>query len=440
MPPPRRPLIEVGRGPAVEAAADPEALARYGAVAAGTVVALVRSASDLEAVAGADPERGTATAELAGRLRELAEAESATGRWVAAVGVAFAGADRGSVLPVVDLLGALAAHRPGSSAGRVAADALLAGSPAPAIVRAAGVALGPGGIDALARVHPERVGPVDAMPVAARVAANRELVRRALATTSDPMRRRALAALLADDPRTGRPRQILVFDPAGDGRVAEVFGDLDRAGSVAVVVPGMSSDLANFDRTVARPVADLARRARAVASVPGGGSAGVAVVAWLGYDPPDGLVADVGELGELVRARRAREGGEALARFVAGLDLGPERSLTLVGHSYGSTTVGAALLAGVRPRNVVVMGSPGVLVDRVAEFRRPATDFFALAADGDPVAELGWFGRSPSRAGSGFRQLAVAGTGHRAYLVDGSVAQANVAAVLLDRDDLLVGA
>ncbi len=85
------------------------------------------------------------------------------------------------------------------------------------------------------------------------------------------------------------------------------------------------------------------------------------------------------------------------------------------------------------------MGSPGVLVDRSEEFDRPDTDFFVLAARGDPVADLGWFGRSPSRPGSGFRPLDVGGSGHSAYLVDGSVGQANVAAVVLDRDDLLLG-
>jgi hypothetical protein len=85
------------------------------------------------------------------------------------------------------------------------------------------------------------------------------------------------------------------------------------------------------------------------------------------------------------------------------------------------------------------MGSPGVLVDRAADFGRPDTDFFVLSARADPVADLGWFGRSPGRRGSGFRRLFVDGTGHSSYLVDGSVAQANVAAVVLDRDDLLLG-
>jgi hypothetical protein len=277
------------------------------------------------------------------------------------------------------------------------------------------------------------------MPVAARLAANRELIGRAIVDTLDPARRRSLEALLADDPRTGRPRQILLFDPTGDGRVAEVFGDLERAGAVAVLVPGMGTELTNFDQTVARPGADLARRAVRFDQEHRGRGVGVAVVAWLGYDPPDGLVADLDDQGSAVQSRRALEGGAALARFVDGLALGPDRSLTLVGHSYGSTTVGAAVLAGVRPRNVVAMGSPGVLVDRAEEFRRPGADFFVLAAPGDPVAELGWFGRSPSRAGSGFRRLFVGGSGHSAYLVDGSVAQANVAAVVLDRDDLLLG-
>ncbi|CAM5594459.1 Pimeloyl-ACP methyl ester carboxylesterase OS=Streptomyces albaduncus OX=68172 GN=FHS32_006729 PE=4 SV=1 [Streptomyces griseoloalbus] len=38
-------------------------------------------------------------------------------------------------------------------------------------------------------------------------------------------------------------RRILAFNPAGAGRVAEVFGDLRRAERVSVVVPGVDTDL-----------------------------------------------------------------------------------------------------------------------------------------------------------------------------------------------------
>ena len=36
-------------------------------------------------------------------------------------------------------------------------------------------------------------------------------------------------------------RHILAFDPTGKGRAAEVFGDLDRAARVSVIVPGVDT-------------------------------------------------------------------------------------------------------------------------------------------------------------------------------------------------------
>ncbi|CAM5463177.1 hypothetical protein SFUMM280S_01998 [Streptomyces fumanus] len=44
-------------------------------------------------------------------------------------------------------------------------------------------------------------------------------------------------------------RRVLAFDPAGSGRVAEVFGDLGRAERISVVVPGSDTDLLTFQRT-----------------------------------------------------------------------------------------------------------------------------------------------------------------------------------------------
>ncbi|MBX3286888.1 MAG: hypothetical protein KF703_16185, partial [Actinobacteria bacterium] len=198
------------------AAADPDALTRYAGVVATSAPDLAGAGRWLAQAAAEDAERGAAATELAARIDRLALDEAATGRWVAAVGRAFADADRVAALAAVDLLGALAAHPVGSGVGRAALRSFLAGSPSAALVRAAGVALGPDGLADLARSSPASIGPIDGMPVAARLVANRELVRRALAASTDPVRRRALAALLADDPRTGRPGRILLFDPAGD--------------------------------------------------------------------------------------------------------------------------------------------------------------------------------------------------------------------------------
>src|SRR5689334_18052955 len=43
-------------------------------------------------------------------------------------------------------------------------------------------------------------------------------------------------------------RHFLFFDPAGDGKTAEVFGDLATASRIAILVPGVDTTLADFDR------------------------------------------------------------------------------------------------------------------------------------------------------------------------------------------------
>lgn len=377
----------------------------------------------------ADDHRAAGVAELAHELGTLAGRERTTSRWVAAVASAVARADRGRVAAsVVDVYVEVAHPGPPSAGGLAGLRFLQRHGANPGVMAGAARALGPERLTGLAWSHPELVGPVAGFPVEARYAANRRLIVRTLAGTPDPGLADQLGAFLRDDPRTGRARQVLLFDPRGDGRVAEVFGDLRTAGSVAVVVPGASSDLTHFDEQLALPVGDLAARSGRSDS-----TGGVAAIAWLGYDPPDGAVADLAELGAVASDERARAGGAALARTIDGLDLRPDQQLTLVGHSYGSTTVGAALLLGVPADRVVVMGSPGVLVDRASDFGRPDTDFFVMAAPGDLIAHLGWFGADPSETDSGFTRLDVDGWGHSAYLASGSLAQRQLVRVLTGR-------
>lgn len=409
--------------------ADPSALEAYVAVAGRLDHEVTRLGRRLGSMSARDPRRAPAIEELAHQLRTLAQRERSNTRWVAAVGTAVARADGGRVAASVVDVYVEVAHQNSADATVLAGLRFLRSRHAhPAVMAGAAQALGEERLSALARSRPELIGPVDGFPVESRYVANRRLIGRTLAETSDPALAPQLRSFLDDDPRTGRPRQFLLFDPVGDGRVVEVFGDVGTARSVAVVVPGASSDLASFDEHLARPVGALSAEASRSAS-----ASGVATVAWLGYDPPDGAVADLAELGALASDQRARAGGEALTRTIDALDLGSDQQLTLIGHSYGSTTVGAALLRGAPADNVVVMGSPGVLVDHVEDFDRPDTDFFVMAAAGDPIARLGWFGADPSDADSGFTRLAVDGWGHSAYLAPGTLAQQQLVRVINGR-------
>ena len=83
-----------------------------------------------------------------------------------------------------------------------------------------------------------------------------------------------------------------------------------------------------------------------------------AVAAWIGYDAPGDLGGVVGE--DLAH----RKGGGLLADDVDGLRAGrdgPPAHVTVVGHSYGSTTVGhAAHDHHLAVDDIVLVGSPGV--------------------------------------------------------------------------------
>ena len=156
-----------------------------------------------------------------------------------------------------------------------------------------------------------------------------------------------------------RPRQFYSVDPDGQGRAVEVLGDLQQAQNVAVLVPGMGNSLDTFRGQSDR--GDLIKQ-----------EAGpdTAVVVWLDYDSPQGLV-------EAASKDAAIEGGPRLAGFVTELDelKSEDAEVTLVAHSYGTDVAAQAVMAGARPKRLVMTGSPGIAkyVDEAADFVQPPT-------------------------------------------------------------------
>ncbi|MEH1169367.1 alpha/beta hydrolase [Micromonospora sp. CPCC 205539] len=232
-------------------------------------------------------------------------------------------------------------------------------------------------------------------------------------------------------------RRFLAFDPRGDGRVVEVLGDLADADRIAVLVPGVGSTLADFDRGLG----GVARRALAVqagqlhealrAADP---TARVAVLAWLGYDPPDGVLGAAGG----ASARRGAVALDGLLRELA--ERRPTATITLVGHSYGALVVAlAAADAPPQVADVVSLGGIGAGVQSADELRG-GRRFWAAEAPTDWIRRvpsvrlpgLG-YGRRPGDPAFGARPLPVAGVaGHDGYLAPGSATLIAVAAVVLD--------
>ncbi|MGW2665225.1 alpha/beta hydrolase [Nocardia tengchongensis] len=181
-------------------------------------------------------------------------------------------------------------------------------------------------------------------------------------------------------------RLLLAVDAHGHGAIA--LNNPDTAANVATFVPGTGSPLTAIGVGMwrARALLDAASR-----SDP---SARTSVIAWYGYDAPPDPAAAMGD-------RRARAGAAALDRFESGLrasHVGPAAHQTVLGHSYGSTVIGAAASGAnsLAADDVVLVGSPGIGVNDVSQLRltgipagRNGAHVYATADPADPVPVLG---------------------------------------------------
>lgn len=201
---------------------------------------------------------------------------------------------------------------------------------------------------------------------------------------------RALAAHAAEQRRASAPAPAVAVERwsrAGDGIAVQRVGP-HGAGTVVVVVPGVGSDVGDAQR-----LADDAVRVHARAWVRHGLD-DVAIISWLGYDPPDTVP---GGLDPRPAARGAAALGDDVRRWRGG---GAER-VVLVGHSYGALVAGRAAAGGTadpaaggsRRRDgqvdaLVQLGAPGAGPPGPTAWtvlRDPALDWVAARAPGDPI-------------------------------------------------------
>ncbi|HEX7186780.1 MAG TPA: alpha/beta hydrolase [Actinomycetes bacterium] len=311
--------------------------------------------------------------------------------------------------------GALASLLPLLAASRRAVGAH--GSPPPAgtpavLVRAWWQALTGDEQQRLATTWPVEIGGLDGLPGAVRSAANEQRLAQDLARlratgTLDAAEQRRLdnCVVVRDqlatvrsqaDPVTRDPltAQLLVFDPSaydGEGRAAIAVGDVDSAGHVAFLVPGLGSDVRGAVAALTDNAVRVTTEARRAAP-----EHATATVAWMGYDAPG--------LGDVVFDGAAEEGADLLAADVlavqAARDVAPH--LTVVGHSYGSTTTGTALrdhVTGVD--DAVLVGSPGPNVEDASDLVLPDGHVFVGASSRDPVSYVDRFGKDPTHESFG---------------------------------------
>ncbi|MFJ9057088.1 alpha/beta hydrolase [Streptomyces sp. NPDC102409] len=244
-------------------------------------------------------------------------------------------------------------------------------------------------------VYPDQIGNLDGIPALVRDAANRDnlsLLIGKLEGRDDDKSVTQLAGLREIERQLGAatkpgepPIFLLGISDEGNGRAIVSYGNPDTSKNVAAYVPGLNTSL---DEDFAKN--DL-KRARDTAIATRDIDSSSATIAWLGYDAPQ--LIDGRESLAVMGNDRADMGGRSFSHFMSGLEAGngnEDPHLVAIGHSYGSRTVGSATqqsggIPGVD--DIVLVGSPGVGVDRAEDLRVGEDHVFVGAADNDLVTK-----------------------------------------------------
>lgn len=269
--------------------------------------------------------------------------------------------------------------------------------------------------------HPDQIGNLNGVPVLARSGANlavmtkdlnrvRDIASRYGVPVDDVVRDPTKYGLSAtditryqnadqteqgldhdagNDPRHPLPTYLFAYDPlafGGKGRAAIAIGNPDLAKNTAVIVPGTSSSVrGGWLHEGHNDALNLFEQANAADP-----KNPTAVIAWMGYDAPN----DFNDVQRISTPELARTGGQALAQDVNGLwatHLGAGQHVTVLGHSYGSTTVADAFALGqMHANDAVLIGCPGTdLAANAASFHLDGGHVYVGDASTDPVGMLG---------------------------------------------------
>ncbi|MFF0555641.1 alpha/beta hydrolase [Streptomyces sp. NPDC004266] len=288
--------------------------------------------------------------------------------------------------------------------------------------------------------YPEQLGSLDGLPATTRDQANRTVLdtrindyalREGGLGYHDRYSYRGLLAMKdrldrSDTAPAHKQLYLLGFGTEKDGRAIVSVGNPDTARHTAVSVAGTSNQLDNFG--------DQIDRAEKLQGAAGRWSEGrgtdVAVISWLDYDAPEAnFEANDPELNlGIATTGRAEDDAETLRDFTHGLRAsheGERTHLTVIGHSYGSTMVGTADAGGrgLDTDDMVVVGSPGLSVDRADQLHVSPSHLWAGAAPDDGV--VNWtagktLGADPKEPEFGGQRMYVDTSGHSGYWNDGS--------------------
>lgn len=293
---------------------------------------------------------------------------------------------------------------------------------------------------ALVGKYPLVVGNLNGAPVTLRYQANRRSLvearqvearrthdsRLSPAGRAEALRRMdRFRSMLAHD------RHFLTFDPSGKGRAAEVFGNLDRAERISVVVPGVDTNLMTLERTGHKANTAPVGMAKSLYAAEHKARPGTrtAVIAWADYTAPAGIGMDAA-LGNL-----AERGAVRLSALVGAL---PGRTpVSLFCHSYGSVLCGVAASGlPAKVTDIAVAGSPGMRVRNAGQLHTAAT-VWAMRDRDDwiedvPNLEVGGLGHGADPVDTGFGSAVMSAgdaIGHSGYFEPGTESLSNFAEI-----------
>ncbi len=270
-----------------------------------------------------------------------------------------------------------------------------------------------------------------------------------------------LASLDAIEATLAKPgdRQMVLLDMTHErAQAAIAHGNVESADNVAVFVPGMTITVNDSIQSSDVDMGHLQERAQLESErVSPTRIATTATITWIGYQIPmwrDLLNPE--KSGASITA--ARKGAAQLVPFLRGIGASRDdrAHLTLLGHSYGSTTAGLALRQATGVDDAVFFGSPGLGTDHIADLRLSAGHVHYLEARDDVIGALGILGVDPSHL-EGISQASTGEstvvdpttglvrhfhevTGHSSYLDEDSTSQYNVSVIVAGLPDRRVHA
>nr|WP_225346147.1 alpha/beta hydrolase [Mycobacterium intracellulare] len=243
------------------------------------------------------------------------------------------------------------------------------------------------------------------------------------------------------------PKYLGIIDDKGHAAIS--INNPDTAKRDATFVPGTGQDTTRFSGSQDKSMRMFQAARDANGSLAPGD---VSVTTWMGYDRPMDVF-------QAASTSYAHNGAAALDDFQAGLRASHNDALTggpstntVIGHSYGSTEVGAAALGGhhLDANNVIAVASPGVLTDHAGDLNlAPGAHVYATKAQHDIIGiATGWtLGPDPTGADFGATTFQAAPgpawplglpsiAAHSSYWDSGNPALDNMGRIIAGRTDV----